>query len=554
MKRSKRFEMLENRPINMDGFSKEWTEVGLIAMESPNDPKPNIKVLNGKIVELDGKKRETFDSIDFFISDYGINIDFTEEAMAIDSLTVARMMVDINVPREEIVKISTASTPAKLVEIVSHLNTLEIMMAQTKMRARKTPANQAHATNIEDNPVLIAADAAEAAYRGFSEVETTCAVARYAPFNAIALLLGAQTGRAGVLNQCSMEEATELELGMRGFTSYAETLSVYGTEAVLLDGGDTPWSKAFLASAYASRGIKMRFTSGTGSEVLMGNSEGKSMLYLESKCLFLTKACGVQGTQNGSINCSPLVVALPNGFRTIAAENLIASMLGIEVASGNDTAFTHSDIRRGVKLAMQLIPGTDFITSGYGGIPNCDNVFAGSNTDCDDYDDFYTLQRDMKVDGGIKPIREDEAIYIRNKAAKVCQTVFSALGLPEVTDEEVEAAVYAYSCKDMPKRNKVEDMRAASQLMSDNITGFDIVKALYDNGYEEIAERVLNLLKQRVIGDYLHTSAIFNEKYEVMSAINDKNDYMGPGTGYVIKSDRWDEIKLKENALNPENF
>ena len=68
----------------------------------------------------------------------------------------------------------------------------------------------------------------------------------------------------------ALEEATELELGMRGITAYAETISVYGTESVFVDGDDTPWSKAFLASAYASRGIKMRFTSGTGSEVQMG--------------------------------------------------------------------------------------------------------------------------------------------------------------------------------------------------------------------------------------------------------------------------------------------
>ncbi|MCG8482012.1 MAG: propanediol/glycerol family dehydratase large subunit, partial [Clostridia bacterium] len=532
----------------------EWAEVGLISMESANDPKPSIKIEGGRIEELDGKTRDQFDSIDQFIADYGINVDHAEEAMKIDALKIARMLVDINVSREEIVKICTASTPAKLVEVVNQLNVVEIMMAQMKMRARKTPANQAHATNLEDNPVLIAADAAEEAYRGFAEVETTCAVARYAPFNAIALLVGAQTGRGGVLNQCSMEEATELELGMRGFTSYAETVSVYGTEAVFTDGGDTPWSKGFLASAYASRGIKMRYTSGTGSEVLMGNAEGKSMLYLEARCLLLTKACGVQGTQNGAINCSPLVASLPNGFRAIAGENLIASMLDIEVASGNDTTFTHSDIRRGVKLAMQMLPGTDFITSGYGGIPNLDNVFAGSNTDCDDYDDYYTLQRDMKVDGGIYPIVEEEAIAIRNKAAKALQSLFLSLGLPRITDEEVEAATYAYSHKDMPKRNKVEDIKAAGELMNRNVTGFDIVKALYENGYKEIAERVLLLLKQRVIGDYLHTSAIFDNDFKVLSAINNRNDYLGPGTGYKMDNQRWNIIKRKENALDPKNI
>jgi len=40
--------------------------------------------------------------------------------------------------------------------------------------------------------------------------------------------------------QCSVEEATELALGMRGFVSYAETVSLYGTEQIFIDGDDTP--------------------------------------------------------------------------------------------------------------------------------------------------------------------------------------------------------------------------------------------------------------------------------------------------------------------------
>ena len=226
MKRSKRFEKLEKMPINADGFSYEWEDVGLITMESKNDPKPSIQIEDNMIVEMDGKERKDFDSLDRFIADYGIKITEAEKSMGIDSLEIARMLVDINISRQEIVEICRGCTPAKMVEIINHLNVVEMMMAQMKMRARKSPANQAHATNLDDNPILIAADAAEAALRGFAEVETTAALARYAPFNAIALMLGAQTGRAGVLNQCSMEEATELELGMRGFTSYAETLSV----------------------------------------------------------------------------------------------------------------------------------------------------------------------------------------------------------------------------------------------------------------------------------------------------------------------------------------
>ena len=57
-----------------------------------------------------------------------------------------------------------------------------------------------------------------------------------------------------------------------------------------IDGDDTPWSKAFLTSAYASRGIKMRVTSGGGAEALMGSAEGCSMFYLEARCVALARA------------------------------------------------------------------------------------------------------------------------------------------------------------------------------------------------------------------------------------------------------------------------
>ena len=49
----------------------------------------------------------------------------------------------------------TGCTPAKLCEIVRHMNVLEMMMGLGKMRVRKTPANQAHVTNWRENPALL---------------------------------------------------------------------------------------------------------------------------------------------------------------------------------------------------------------------------------------------------------------------------------------------------------------------------------------------------------------------------------------------------------------
>ncbi|NLM13377.1 MAG: propanediol/glycerol family dehydratase large subunit [Epulopiscium sp.] len=554
MKRSKRFQILDQRPVNQDGYIDEWPEKGFVAMQSLYDPKPSIKIENNRIIEMDGIKREDFDFIDQFIADHSINIEIAEEAMKLDSLEIARKLVDIHVPRSEIVKIVSGLTPSKIVEVLNHMNVVEMMMAMQKMRARKSPANQAHITNQKDNPVLIAADAAEGALRGFREEETTVGIARYAPFTAIGLLIGSQIGSPGVLTQCAVEEAIELELGMRGFTTYAETISVYGTENVFIDGDDTPYSKAFLASAYASRGLKMRFTSGTGSEVLMGSAESKSMLYLETKCLMVTKGAGVQGIQNGSVSCIGIPAAVPSGIRAVLAENLIAAMLDLEVASSNDQNFSHSDIRRTARTMMQFLPGTDFIFSGYSGVPNYDNMFAGSNFDAEDFDDYNVLQRDLRVDGGLRPVKEEDVLRVRNKAAKVMQTLFRELNLGVITDEEVEAITYAHGSKDVPDRDIVRDLSSIDEMMKRNITGIDIIKALVRGGYPDVAESILNMLKQRVSGDYLHTSAILDENFHVISAVNYKNDYQGPGTGYQISAKRWEEIKNIPHIIRSEDL
>ena len=546
----KSFQGLKERPVKKDGDVKEWAEVGVIGMKSQIDPKPSRKIKDGIVVELDGKSRENFDLIDYFIADRGIVIENAEKVMAMDSLEIARKLVDINISRDEILKISLSLTPAKMTEVMGKMTVLEMMMAVNKMRARKTPSNQCHVTNLKDNPVQIAADAAEASLRGFTEQETTVAIARYAPLNAISLLVGSQIGRAGILTQCSVEEATELLLGMRGLTAYAETVSVYGTEPVFTDGDDTPWSKTFLASAYASRGLKMRFTSGSGSEVLMGYAEGCSMLYLETRCLFLTKGAGVQGIQNGSVSCVGVPGAVPGGVREILAENLVAMMLDLECASSNDQTFTHSDLRRVARSLMQMIPGTDFICSGYSSIPNYDNMFAGSNWDAEDYDDWNIIQRDLKIDCGLKPVKEEDVITARRKAAKAIQAVFEVLGLPEIKDEEVEAATYGHGSKDMPERDLVEDIKAAEELMQKGITGIDIVKALKMKGFDDVATNLLKLMKLRVAGDHLHTSAILDKDFNVISAVNDRNDYRGPGTGYQISDERWAELSNIENAMD----
>jgi propanediol dehydratase large subunit len=553
-KRSKRFEKLEARPVHKDGFISEWVDVGLISMGSPNDPTPSIRVEGGKIVEMDGSRRENFTTIEQFVADYAINVSNAAEAMSKSDEEIAKMLVDIKVSRAECIRIFSGLTPAKIVHVLDCLNIVEVMMAIQKMRARQRPGNQCHVTNAQDNPVLMAADAAEAAYRGFCEMETTVGVGRYAAFNALALLIGGQTGRTGTLSQCALEEEFELAIGMRGLTSYAETVSIYGAEQVFIDGDDTTWSKAFLASAYASRGIKMRFTSGTGAEVQMGAAEGKSMLYLEVLCVMIAKGSGVQGLQNGSLSCIGVPASAPSGLRAVACENLATICMDLEVASGSDQTFSHSDLRRTARTIPLLFPGTDLICSGYAAEPNYDNMFAGSNWDVDDMDDYLSIQRDFKVDGALRPVREEDVIAIRNKGARAIQAVFQEFGFPPITDEEVEQVTYAHGSKEVKPRNITEDLKATARLMKDGVNGVDIAKALAKHGFRDIAESVVMMMRQRVAGDYLQTSAWIDSDGTVYSAINDPNTYMGPGTGYKMSEERWEEIRAIPWAIRAEDI
>jgi propanediol dehydratase large subunit len=245
--------------------------------------------------------------------------------------------------------------------------------------------------------------------------------------------------------------------------------------------------------------------------------------------------------------------AVPSGVRAILAENVATVLNDLEVASGNDQTFTHSPIRNTARMLMQFLPGTDLIFSGYSSVPNYDNMFAGSTHDSAGYDDMLVLQRDLQIDMSLRPVSEENVIAVRNKGVRALQAVFEELNLPPITDAEVEAATYANGSKDMPDRNVPEDLRALDDMMKRGVTGLDVVHALAKRGFNDVAESVLNMLKGKVSGDYLQTSAIFDETFNVVSAVNDPNDYVGPGTGYRLEGERWELLKNIPAAISPED-
>ena len=113
---------------------------------------------------------------------------------------------------------------------------------------------------------------------------------------------------------------------------------------------------------------------------------------------------------------------------------------------------------------------------------------------------------------------------------------------------------YAHGSKDTLPRDVTADLMAAEDVLKRGITGIDVVRALAESGYQDVAESVLNMLKQRVAGDYMQTAAILDRNFHVMSGVNTPNDYMGPGTGYRVEGERWEEIKRIPHIINPKDI
>jgi len=179
------------RPLRLDKFAVEDPINGFAAFSGANDPKPGIRIENGTVTMMDSVAAADFDMIDLFVARHHLDVEIAEEAMALPSLDVARMLVDMNVPRAELVRLAHGMTPAKLAEVVAHLNAMELSFAYSKMRARRTPGNQGHVTNAKDDPLQLAAgDAVHGPARHVGD-----AGHRHRPGDRLAVL-GVQPGEA----------------------------------------------------------------------------------------------------------------------------------------------------------------------------------------------------------------------------------------------------------------------------------------------------------------------------------------------------------------------
>ena len=116
-RRSERFASRERRELRREVLISPYPELGLVAMDGPNDPEPGLELEDGRVVAMDGRRAEDFDIIDRFVARYGVDLDVAAEAALLADDEIARRLVDVDVPRVDLVRLSRGLTPARLARV-----------------------------------------------------------------------------------------------------------------------------------------------------------------------------------------------------------------------------------------------------------------------------------------------------------------------------------------------------------------------------------------------------------------------------------------------------
>ena len=127
--RSRRFLAREEKPLRQELLIAPYPELGLVAMNGPNDPEPGLELEDGRVVAMDGRPASDFDVIDHFVVRYGLDLEVAPEAMALDDRELARRLVDVDTSRGELIRLSRGLTPARLARVVSLLDPVELKFA-----------------------------------------------------------------------------------------------------------------------------------------------------------------------------------------------------------------------------------------------------------------------------------------------------------------------------------------------------------------------------------------------------------------------------------------
>ena len=167
----------------------------------------------------------------------------------------------------------------------------------------------------------------------------------------------------------------------------------------------------------------------------------------------------------------------------------------------------------------------------------------------EELEEFLVLQRDFEADGGLTAIEDATALSLRRTAIDALAFVLQDLGLAKATEDMKRSVAVASGSNDTNSFSPRDVAMISDRIHKSAITVLDVIRALHRGGFVKEAENLLFLVKLRVSGDYLQTSAIIRNG-RVISAINDPNEYDGPGSGYRLTERRREELAAIRDVLN----
>ena len=191
----------------------------------------------------------------------------------------------------------------------------------------------------------------------------------------------------------------------------------------------------------------------------MGESEGKSMLYLEARCLSLVRAAGSQGVQNGSISC--IALALVGAGRHARG-------------AGRERARRVARPRGRLRQRRDREPLGDPQDGEADGPVPAGHRLRHVGLLVDAALRQHVRRRQLRL---ARPRRVADAAArlagrrrhraarrgrarspCATRAARAVQAVFDELGFPPITDEEVRLAATCLDSRDLPDRDRAADV------------------------------------------------------------------------------------------------
>ena len=551
-----RFAGLDERPVNLDGFSKEDHDAGLVAFASAQRPGAldRGRRRRPRRPSSTACRPPTSTSSTRSSPRTASTPTVAREANALDDVAFARLIVDPGTPREDVVRLARGATPAKLARVVALLRPVELQMAITKMRVRRTPSSQAHVTNRLDDPLLLAADAATAVAFGFREVETTVPVQRRRALQ--------RPGRAHRL------------AGRRRRRAHA----------VLHRGGPGAGARPARPHHLRRDRLAVRHRAGLRRRRRHALVQGLSLLGLrlarpQDAGHQRRRRGGAHGRRRGQVDVLPRVAlrrARPGDGRAGRAERRHRrgqrGRLACPAACASCSPRTSSSCSATSSRARATTPSSPSRTCGARRTPcpssspartsssrasarSCATTTCSApptstprtstTTSCCSATGTWTAPCGRSPRSGCA-----RCASARPGRRRRCTASWGwrsrASAEPDASGSattHVEEVVVADGSKDITPPDPQAVLAAADAIMRQGASASWTWCARWRRtGFEEEAGRVLAMGRARVAGDYLQTAAIFDEQMNVLSKVTDPNDYQGPGTGYEVAPARREEM------------